>query len=247
MFTLVSTKSVASDHYLLTLQSEVLASQPGQFINIKVTNNTDPLIRRPFSIFDHSGTNLQIVVRVVGKATRQIAALHPGAIDCIGPSGKGFAIVTGKKALLIGGGVGNAPLFYCAKKLREHNSTVTYIYGATSQNTIYMLDDYKNISNELIVVTDDGSAGVEGNPVDIARAIIKTNSFDMIYTCGPEIMMQRITQELSPIPIQASLERYFGCGIGLCSGCTVATKNGYRRACIDGPVFDAYDVLWDKP
>lgn len=247
MFRLLSTTPVADDHYLLTFHTDAAVSVPGQFINIKVNSTTDPLIRRPFSIFDHTPDSMQIVVRVVGKGTGQIAQFQPGLVDCIGPFGKGFTIVSGKKALLIGGGVGNAPLYYLSKKLREHNSTITYIYGARSHNTIYLLDSYRKTADDLIVATDDGSYGVKGTPVDIAKEIVKKQNVDIVYTCGPEIMMSRLSQELSHMPIEASLERYFGCGIGLCSGCAVETASGYKRACIDGPVFDAHEVRWLSP
>lgn len=247
MFTLIETKPVADDHYLLTLHCDAKESIPGQFINIKVNTSTDPLIRRPFSIFDHDQTTIYIVIRVVGKGTEKIVALHPGPVDCIGPFGKGFSVVTGKKALLVGGGVGNAPLYYLAKMLRRVNTQVTYIYGSRSASHIFLLDRYRELSHTCIVTTDDGSLGIKGNPVDVAKDIVANNTFDIVYTCGPEIMMKRLSQELSHMPIEASLERYFGCGVGLCSGCAVATINGYRRACIDGPVFDARTVLWDTP
>lgn len=245
MFTLISSTQVARDHYLLTLHTDVSQSVPGQFINIKVGPHTDPLIRRPFSLFDHTGTTMKVIFRVVGKGTHAIAGMSPGTIDCIGPFGKGFTIVSGKKALLVGGGVGNAPLYYLAKLLREHNTQVTYIYGARSHSDIFLLESYQEISNKLILTTDDGSVGQKGTPVEAAKHMCGDSSFDIIYTCGPEIMMKRLTQELSHIPIEASLERYFGCGVGLCSGCAVATNDGYKRACIDGPVFDAHTVLWD--
>ncbi|MCX8123680.1 MAG: dihydroorotate dehydrogenase electron transfer subunit [Spirochaetes bacterium] len=247
MFTLIESKPVAYNHYLLTLQTDCLTSTPGQFINIKVNTATDPLIRRPFSIFDQTGNTLQIVVRVVGRGTQQIVNLQPGLIDCIGPFGKGFSIVKGKKALLVGGGVGNAPLYYLAKMLAAVHTQVTYIWGARSESDIFMLDSYKELSHTCIVTTDDGTYGIKGNPVEAAKDIVSKTAFDIVYTCGPEIMMKRLSHELSHLPIEASLERYFGCGIGLCFGCAVATKEGYKRACVDGPVFDAHSVLWDAP
>jgi len=246
MFTLLSSTQVAHDHYLLTFRTDIQSSVPGQFINIKVGSYTDPLIRRPFSLFDHNGNTMKVVVRVVGKGTRAIVSTNPGTIDCIGPLGKGFSIVSGKKALLVGGGVGNAPLYYLATMLSKNNTDVTYIYGARSQKDIFLLDSYQEISNKLIVTTDDGSFGLKGTPVEAAKSICGDSSFDIVYTCGPEIMMKRLSQELSHINIEASLERYFGCGVGLCSGCAVATRDGYKRACIDGPVFDAHTVMWDK-
>ncbi len=247
MVTLIETKPVAHNHYLLTLHTDSTQSAPGQFINIKVNTTTDPLIRRPFSIFDHDASTLTIVVRVVGSGTQLIVNLKPGPIDCIGPFGKGFSLVAGKKALLVGGGVGNAPLYYLSKKLVALHTQVTYIYGARTASDIFLLDSFRELSNTMIVTTDDGSAGSKGNPVEAAKDIVAKNEFDIVYTCGPEIMMKRLTQELSHMNIEASLERYFGCGIGLCSGCAVATNQGYKRACIDGPVFDAHTVLWDAP
>lgn len=246
MFTLISTNPVSDKHYLLTLETDVESSIPGQFINIKVNTNTDPLIRRPFSIFDHDGSILKIVVRVIGKGTAQIVAHPLGIIDCIGPFGNGFTTVEHKKVLCIGGGVGNAPLFYLAKKLYANENTITFLYGARSKKDIFLYDSFCKVTHECIAITDDGSFGIKGNPVDVAKDMMQSSAFDSIYTCGPEIMMKRLSQELSHMHIEASLERYFGCGVGLCSGCAVATKDGYKRACLDGPVFDAHTVTWDK-
>jgi dihydroorotate dehydrogenase electron transfer subunit len=238
---------VAKDHYLLNLEMKNCAFYPGQFINIKTTEGTDPLLRRPFSIFDADGEKLSIIVRIIGKGTELICEMQPGEINVIGPSGNGFTIEKGKNVLLVGGGVGNAPLYYLMKELKEKGNRVTYIYCARSKDFIFEKNKYQSLADEFILTTDDGSDGVKGFATDVMADKISMKGYDRIYTCGPDPMMEK-TVRLAEVntPVEVSVENYFGCGVGLCVGCTVDTISGYKRACVDGPVFDGRTILWDK-
>ncbi len=237
--------AVAKDHYLLKLEGCPGPSLPGQFVNIKVSSQNDPLLRRPFSVFNHEDGAIMVIIRAVGTGTGLLARREPGSIDILGPLGKGFTIAQNSRVLIAGGGVGNAPLYYLARKLAECRCNTTFIYGARSREYIYLPDLYRDTVSNFILSTDDGSEGVRGLVTDIAAGLIKKERFDMIYTCGPAPMMKVLVPLAGNTPIEVSVENYFGCGIGLCSGCTIETSAGRKRACVDGPVFDGASIDWE--
>lgn len=238
---------VAKDHFLLTVQMKNASFIPGQFVNIKAAEGTDPLLRRPFSIFDADGDIIKIVIRVIGKGTALICDMMPGEINVIGPSGNGFTLGKHKNVLLIGGGVGNAPLYYLMKELKNNGCRSTYIYCARSRDFIFEKNKYSSLADEFVITTDDGSEGIKGFATDVMSEKISMKDYDRIYCCGPDLMMEKVVKlAFSEIPVEISVENYFGCGVGLCVGCTVDTSDGYKRACVDGPVFDGRTILWDK-
>ncbi len=242
-------RQVAEDHILLTIQSDFTESSPGQFVNIRTTAGSDPLIRRPFSIFNQDNSTIELVIKVIGRGTQLLSRVEEGPVDMLAPLGKGFTTINGGHALLVGGGVGNAPLFYLARKLRQAGSRVTLLYGARSEEFIYLEERYREEVDQLIIATDDGSRGKKGFVTTFAEEILlDTPKVDMVYTCGPTPMMWSVTTfcRHMKIPVEASLENYFGCGIGLCSGCTVETSGGQKRACVDGPVMDGASILWES-
>lgn len=238
-------RPVSQDHYLLELEGCSMPSLPGQFLNIRVSDRMDPLLRRPFSIFDHDGDILSCVIRTVGRGTEILARREPGEIDILGPLGAGFTLVSGRRVLIAGGGVGNAPLLYLAKRLAASGCDITFIYGARSREYIYLPDRFRDTASSFIVVTDDGSEGERGLVTDIATGLFRAERYDMVYTCGPGPMMKALAALAGDTPIEVSVENYFGCGIGLCSGCTIETTAGPKRACIDGPVFDGAAINWN--
>ncbi len=236
---------VSRDHYLLTFETAAGESLPGQFVNVRVSDRNDPLLRRPFSIFNHENGVISIIIRTVGRGTELLACREPGDVDILGPLGKGFAVEAGRRALIVGGGVGNAPLHYLARKLAEARCDITFIYGARSREYIYLPELFRGTVNRLILATDDGSEGVRGLVTDVASGLFEKERFDMIYACGPAAMMKSLVAVTRGMPIEVSVENYFGCGIGLCSGCTIETSSGLKRACIDGPVFNGASINWD--
>ncbi|MBP7602287.1 MAG: dihydroorotate dehydrogenase electron transfer subunit [Spirochaetes bacterium] len=241
---------VARDHVLLKLRyDDATAPAPGQFVNIKTTAGTDPLVRRPFSIFDFDRGIMEIVVRVIGRGTRLLGEMRAGArVDMLGPLGRGFTLIEGGRALLIGGGVGNAPLYYLARELKRRGTRVSFVYGARSADLIYCKDRFAREVDEFHLSTDDGSEGRGGYCTETACELLEDGGYDRVYVCGPTPMMEGMVRLAagSPVPMEVSLENYFGCGVGLCSGCTVETSSGLRRACVDGPVMDARAILWDS-
>jgi dihydroorotate dehydrogenase electron transfer subunit len=235
---------LCSGHYLLRIRHEFQECLPGQFVNLRGWSGHDPLLRRPFSVFNRESDILEVVIRVVGKGTGILSRLEPGEIDLLGPMGRGFTMIENRTALLAGGGVGNAPLFYLARALKERGNRVVCIYGARSRDLVYKEKDFRELCDRMIFTTDDGSFGTEGTVTDAAGEIISGETFDRIYTCGPTMMMRSMVDLAVGVPIEISVENYFGCGIGLCMGCTIETSEGRKRACIDGPVFDGAILQW---
>jgi dihydroorotate dehydrogenase electron transfer subunit len=236
---------VARDHYLLNIGWETESSRPGQFVAVRVSGGTDPLLRRPFSIFSREGGTVSIVVRAVGRGTGLLTLREPGEIDVIGPLGTGFTLLRKAKVLIAGGGVGNAPLYYLARELKKSDCDITYLYGARSRDFIYLEDRYRESSSRFILATDDGSAGEKGMVPEVAEKLLRHDRFDMVYVCGPAAMMKATAARAHGRPVEVSVENYFGCGIGICSGCSIETSGGRKRACVDGPVFDGASITWD--
>ncbi len=237
---------VSEGHYLLKARIDPpVDSKPGQFVNIRPGPGTAPLIRRPFSIYNREGDSIEIIVSVVGSGTERISTFIPGEIDMIGPLGKGFSPVKDSRILIAGGGVGNAPLYYLARELKKSGNHITWVFGARSEKYIFCREVISEISDRFLPVTDDGTSGEKGYASDIARNLLEDTPFDMIYTCGPAAMMEQIVAISGDIPVEVSVENYFGCGIGLCAGCTIETVNGQKRACVQGPVFDGKKIKWD--
>jgi dihydroorotate dehydrogenase electron transfer subunit len=240
-----SPEEVARDHYLVRLRTPGPLSQPGQFIAVKTGEGTDPLLRRPFSVFDHEGDVIEIVVRVVGRGTRLLSKAHDN-IDVIGPLGKGFSLGGAQRALLVGGGVGCAPLYYLARDLARKNCAVTLLFGAATSEHIYCAGRYDAVCGDFRMATDDGSRGFKGQVTALMEEVLSRQTYDRIYTCGPTPMMKRVVELSGNVPVEISVENYFGCGFGICAGCTIETSGGLRRACVHGPVFDGKSVLFDS-
>lgn len=243
-------EEVAEGHYRLRIETPAtLVPRPGQFINIRVSTGTDPLIRRPFSVYNYEDGALEIIFRVIGKGTEIMRGYEAGrGIDYIGPLGRGFSLCEHSSVLLVGGGVGNAPLYYLARELKKKNNRITYIYGARSARYIYCKDQYRARADDFAAVTDDGTAGLKGFATTLADEYIRKNAYDRVYVCGPTVMMAAIaaSASIAGAPVEVSMENYFGCGVGLCSGCTIETTEGLKRACVDGPVLNGNIIVWQS-
>lgn len=235
---------VCRDHFLLNIRADGEQFRPGQFVNIRVSGRYDPLLRRPFSVFSRDGDVIGIVIKRVGRGTALLAEMPPGPVDMIGPLGTGFTIASNKKILIVGGGVGNSPLHFLARELTEQGCSITYLYGASTHSGIFLADRYTALAERFIITTDDGSEGGKGFVTDAAAEILAAEKFDFMYACGPRKMMETLSAMARGIPLEVSVENYFGCGIGACSGCTIETSGGQRRACVDGPVFDGASINW---
>lgn len=245
--------------YEMTLNAPEIASKakPGQFIEIKVNDNSI-LLRRPISIMDADPLKNEVKIwyRVIGKGTNSLSESQPGeTLDIIGPLGNGFYLSEGIKTIaLVGGGTGVAPLVFFSKifhsNLEKENKDRLKIYaiiGARNKDLILGKEDFKNFGDQIIITTDDGSEGIKGTTIDALKELTINASIDAVLTCGPEPMIlaiARICQEKN-IFCLVSMESPMACGLGACHGCVIKTKIGYRRVCKEGPIFKGIEVLVD--
>jgi ferredoxin--NADP+ reductase len=224
--------------------------KPGQFVIIRVTDHGE---RIPLTIADANpemGT-ISLIVQSVGKTTREMAMLGPGnAIhDIVGPLGKPTHIQRFGTVLCVGGGIGTAPLYPIAKGMKEARNRVIAILGVRTHDLLILEDDMRNVSDELIVTTDDGSYGTKGLVTDAIHSLVSGGThIDQAVVIGPPLMMKftsLLTKELG-IATMASLNPIMIDGTGMCGGCRVTVGGEIRFTCVDGPEFDAHEVDWDS-
>jgi dihydroorotate dehydrogenase electron transfer subunit len=233
-----SVRREAQDINTLTIESPPYVSkmaQPGQFLMIWVPGIDEV----PMSISNTAKDEVWITVKKVGEATTAIHKVAEGRVLGLrGPYGTSFS-AKGLNILIVAGGMGAAPLLFLAKELTDVNKRITMIIGARSADRLLLQEDFVKLSkhkrSRLILTTDDGSAGIKGFAGDVAAALMEKGEFDRVYTCGPEPMMHKviITAQSKRVQVEASLERYMRCGIGICGSCYI----GRYLVCRDGPVF----------
>lgn len=239
---------IAAGVYRLIIHAPRMAAaaQPGQFVHLKVNNLSAPLLRRPISIAnaDWSAGTIELIYRIVGGGTAYLSGVPEGeSLDCLGPLGKGFKLEC-ERPLLIGGGMGLAPLVYLAKTLCPR--PITVLMGGRTKEELFWEDVFAPVCDQLQLTTDDGTAGTKGFTVDVLPELIQAGNFDQIYTCGPRPMMEQVARlaNQNSIACQVSLEEYMACGLGGCLACSCAGTDGRRRkVCTEGPVFEAGEVF----
>ncbi len=254
---IIRNQRIASGYFKITLSAPAIAKAalPGQFININVRDGYDPLLRRPLSmhrVLDKR--NIELLFEVVGKGTNVLSRKKPGQLlDVVGPLGKGFdlKIRSTSDIILVAGGMGVAPLIFLAdelKKIKNPKAKIIVMLGAQTKNKILCEKEFKQIGCDVEISSDDGSRGYRGF---IARLLNENlHKRDCmpaaIFACGPHLMLKEISRisKRYNIPTQISLEEHMACGIGACFGCAVATIDGYRRVCKDGPVFNVGDIIF---
>ena len=223
---------------------------PGQFINIRVSDNFVPFLRRPISIHGTSGAKIKIFYEVVGKATETLAQKKKGELlDIIGPLGNGFNFGKpenkNQEPVLIAGGMGVAPLMFLAEELKVKG---LILIGARTSEDLLCVKDFKKLGWAVQVATDDGSSGFKGRVSDLLKNMLSTQRLGSypIYACGPKPMLKAVADisDEHALSAQLSLEEHMSCGIGACLGCVVKTKDGLKRVCKEGPVFLAKDLIW---
>ena len=212
---------------------------PGQFINIRI----DGLyLRRPISVDDVEAGELTIIYKVVGQGTEKLRGMTAGQyLDVLLPLGNGFSLEeAGDAPLLVGGGVGSAPLYYLAKKLLAAGKKPAVVLGFRSREEIFLKEEFEALGLETVIVTEDGSEGRRGFVTDA----VKDMAYSCAYVCGPEPMLKAVYKVLQG-PGQYSFEERMGCGFGACMGCSCKTVTGYKRICKDGPVMRREELLWE--
>ena len=220
---------------------------PGQFVEVRVDDSPTTFLRRPISInfVDYATNELWLLVATIGDGTRRLAKLHPNdTLNCVLPLGNGFTMPSPtEECLLIGGGVGVAPLLYLAKEIKEKGGMPTMLLGARKKNDLVELDYFKKYGNVLIT-TEDGSEGEKGFVTN--HSILTKKQFDKIYTCGPKPMMMAVARYANKahIECEVSLENNMACGLGACLCCVEKTIEGNLCVCKEGPVFNINQLLW---
>ena len=236
---------------LLVLRSPRIAAgvEPGQFVHLRVATGADFLLRRPFSVHRVAGDAIEILYQVLGRGTRELSLRAPGDVmDAIGPLGMGWRVPEGTAhALLVAGGLGAAPLGMLAECLAERGIAVSVAQGAPSSERLVARGLFESVARRVEVATDDGSAGERGFVTVVSERLIERDRPDVVYVCGPEVMARAVAAQAAKASVacQVSLERLMACGVGACLSCVVTTSTGRKRACVDGPVFDAEEVCWD--
>lgn len=237
--------AIADGIYRMVLHAEkiALAAQPGQFVMVMKPDDTGAFLRRPFGIADAGAGTVTIIYRLVGKGTRAFARMKQGELLSVeGPIGHGFTVGAGK-TLLVGGGLGIAPLLFLAKRLPEQP---VFLIGGRSEREVFWKELLAPLAEKIYVTTDDGSFGTKGFTTTLLPDVLAKETPARVVTCGPTVMMQGIAKIVrdAGLPCEVSLEKRMACGIGVCLGCTFETTRGTRKkVCVDGPVFDAKEVF----
>ncbi len=215
----------------------------GQFLNIKVGDGCEPLLRRPFSVYRTDGDDVEIIYSVIGRGTAQLSLKRPGDdLDVLGPLGVPFKVRDDayETALLVAGGLGIAPLPILTRSILDEGKAVASFVGARCEDAL-VVDHLQNVR----VATDDGSKGIHGTVVDLLRTVLDGERFERpkIFACGPTAMLRSLAAlaRERDILCEVSLEGVMACGFGICQGCPVELLEGpqrYALMCKDGPTFD---------
>ena len=247
-FTLVEKRDYGPSVLLrLRSQQPLPDIAPGQFVQVRVDGSPSTYLRRPISIHDVDfGQNeITLLVQQVGEGTRHLAAANVGdIINMVLSLGNGFTLPEkGEKALLVGGGIGIAPLYYFAKVLNAKGVRPTLLLGGKSESDLIRLADYQSLG-ETFVTTEDGSLGEKGFVTQ--QSVWQKQSFDKIYVCGPKPMMKAVAKLAAEKDIwcEVSLENLMACGLGACLCCVEDTVDGHVCVCKEGPVFNTRRVKW---
>ena len=221
---------------------------PGQFVEIRVDGSPTTFLRRPISInfVDKAQNELWLLVAAVGDGTRRLAQLQSGdTLNCLLPLGHGFTMPQSpdERMLLVGGGVGVAPLLYMGAEMRRMGCEPTFLLGARSAKDLLMLDIFKRYGR-VCVTTEDGSEGERGFVTN--HSVLQRERFTRIATCGPTPMMKAVAHyaRQAEIECEASLENLMACGLGACLCCVEKTTEGNLCVCKEGPVFNIRKLLW---
>ena len=220
-----------------------MAAEPGQFVTVVVNSLSVPLLRRPFGIagVDRTRGTFLLMYRIVGEATQLLAALGAGdTVSVMGPLGHGFDL-SARHPLLVGGGVGLAPLHFLAASL---SVSCDVAVGGRTADELFWTDLFRDKTEHQYETTNDGSRGTKGFVTAVLPELLEKGSYDRVYVCGPSPMMHAVTDLVARagVPCQISLEKYMGCGLGACLSCTCSGIGKRVKICKDGPVFWAGEV-----
>ncbi len=261
---IAETERLSGQIYLHHLECPEVADSalPGQFVEVRVADCSDPFLRRPFSVnhVDRESGRFAILYEAIGHFTLQISAKRPGDyLDVLGPLGRPYplGVEEGGEVVFVAGGLGIASFLLAARALREEGDTrpVRLFYGARTREAIVQLREFREAGVECEVATDDGSAGYHGLVTGLLERYLSSSpDRPVLYVCGPTPMLRAVSGMAARHGAKCylSLETYMGCGIGTCMGCAIKMRTGdgpddfeFQRACVEGPVVDASRLIWD--
>ena len=222
---------------------------PGQFAQLRVDGSKETFLRRPISInfVDTKLNQIWFLVQLVGAGSRALGRLREGdTLNALLPLGNGFSMPVSaeKKHLLVGGGVGTAPLLYLGAQMNLMGMRPTFLLGARTKDMLLQMDDFERVG-DVYVTTEDGSAGEKGFVTQ--HSILFKQHFDRISVCGPSPMMKAVARfaRANSVPCEVSLENMMACGLGACLCCVEKTVKGNVCVCTEGPVFDINELTWE--
>ena len=253
---LIKKEQLKNDIFKFSVKAKEITdiAKPGNFIEIRISDLVEPFLRRPISIYNIDKENgiLEFIFQVKGKGTEILSKREEGQdVDIIGPLGNGtFKFQDYKNIAVIGGGIGVFPLYELSKEAKEAGKNVNIYLGFRDKEFVVLENEFKKVSNKLILSTDNGTFGENGFAIDFLKEDCKTKKPDCIFSCGPLPMLRAVKEFAmqNNINCQVSLEERMGCGIGVCVGCSVKTAKSpkdapeYYGVCKLGPVFDAKEV-----
>ena len=244
-----SVEKVGGRYSLLKLTHEQPLPEmvPGQFVEVRVDNSPSTFLRRPISInfVDRDANELWLLVAAIGEGTRHITTLKPGdTLNCVLPLGNGFTMPksSSDRVLLVGGGVGVAPLLYMGAEMQRNGIEPTFLLGARSAADLLEIDLFRRYGR-VCITTEDASEGEKGF---VTNHSVLGEKFDMIATCGPKPMMVAVARYAykAGVECEASLENMMACGLGACLCCVEKTTEGNLCVCKEGPVLNIKKLLW---
>lgn len=248
--TVNSVEALSDKHVLIKLTDDKPLPEmlPGQFVEVRVDNSPSTFLRRPISInnVDYDRNELWLLVAAVGDGTRQLQKLQKGdRLNCMLPLGNSFTMPTdnAQKMLLVGGGVGVAPLLYFGKRIKAMGGEPTFLLGARSAKDVLERELFKQVGR-VFITTEDGSEGEKGFVTN--HSVLAQEHFDRISTCGPKPMMMAVARYAfkNDIECEVSLENKMACGVGACLCCVEKTVEGNKCVCKEGPVMNIKKLTW---
>ncbi len=248
---ILSNSQISADFFELSFSwdPEAGVPLPGQFLTIRVSQDSVPLLRRPFAFsgYDEKAGTASIIYQKRGRATQILTGKQAGeTLDVIGPLGKPFPVPEQKKSsFLVAGGVGLGPVLFLATYLKARDWPVAFVFGCRTASFVPDSDAFNKA--DPVICTDDGSAGFKGTSVQYLEQGGKVNADSLLYGCGPNPMLKALSglAEAKGAQVWVSVEQVMACGVGACMGCVVKTTSGFQRACKEGPVFDGRDIVWE--
>ncbi len=241
IFTIKENKALTANVYKMLLVGDTSdITGPGQFVNIKLDGL---FLRRPISVCDCESDVLTLIYKAVGEGTEKMSKMSEGEeLDILTGLGNGYDTEpSGKRPLLLGGGVGVPPLYMLCKKLISEGKTPSVVLGFNTKDEVFCKEEFAKLGVKVTVTTVDGSEGIKGFVTDA----MKEEDYTYFYTCGPEPMLKAV-YKTSVTSGQFSFEERMGCGFGACMGCSCKTITGYKRICKDGPVMQKEEILWQN-